>query len=79
MGVSNRVLGNLVSNAQRYARRTICIRVYRVATSPGKTDVGLRLGLEYARRNRRTKKPRRGQKVPSSAATSLTGPTHTNT
>jgi len=25
------------------------------------------------------KKPRRGQKVPSSAATSLTGPTHTNT
>lgn len=36
----HRVLGNLVSNAQRYARRTICIRVYRVATSPGKTDIG---------------------------------------
>lgn len=36
----HRVLGNLVSNAQRYARRTICIRVYRVATSPGKTDTG---------------------------------------
>lgn len=36
----HRVLGNLVSNALRYARRTICIRVYRVPTSPGKTDVG---------------------------------------
>lgn len=36
----HRVLGNLVSNALRYARGTICIRVYRVPTSPGKTDVG---------------------------------------
>ena len=36
----HRVLGNLVSNALRYARRTICIRVFRVPTSPGKTDVG---------------------------------------
>ena len=36
----HRVLGNLVSNAVRYARRTICIRVYRVPTSPGRTDVG---------------------------------------
>lgn len=36
----HRVLGNLVSNAQRYACRTICIRVYRVPTSLGKSDVG---------------------------------------
>jgi two-component system sensor histidine kinase RstB len=36
----HRVLGNLVSNAKRYARRTICIRVYRVPNSPGKSDIG---------------------------------------